>query len=586
MESIENSTNTKSIILLQTKAKTILLNILRTIINDESLFDSEEKIDPKEIIIDVFSTSDKGSLGNLYYSIFIQNSTFNPLRDKNINLTKYKQINSMIFNLKDECNLPVSKSSMNVLLNFIPYLHKRIQLDFSLFKFYFHNGKITNRFILQPQINSSQKYIFIYINDIENNIKKNQLTDIVNTLTKMKIIWNTFSYVYIIIPANSESHMKKIFTILPEEIVPNNKINKNISTVFLIEDESEEQYINIFKNKYSLIKNDYYFILNNKNNILEIKNLSTILENLKKTVYIIDSYHNDPIQSLKNEKSILKEKSKNIFLYVLNFLNNIKSMNYLFNFSYNFQISISLNKNLDDFSLLKAKKIKVGGNLRTKDFLEFQKIFTETKIPNFQFDIKEIPTIDIEINFDTEIFCKICNTIILKNTDHYYCYICKDNYCFKCVKNNFEKNQNKNKFIDNKHNLLFFKTNNKNSFINIDKKKLGKNLFAEENATKFKDYHSACCDGCSGGFFNSPRFICLNCRPGIYNIGGYNDYCIACIEHMMKNDDIGKNILDKEEIISCGVFEKTHKLINKHNHEEHVYLMVALERSDCKYEVY
>ena len=150
------------------------------------------------------------------------------------------------------------------------------------------------------------------------------------------------------------------------------------------------------------------------------------------------------------------------------------------------------------------------------------------------------------------------------------------------MKNNFESKSGKEKFIDQKHNLLFFKTRNKNQFLNIEQHKLGINSFT--TISNFKTYHSASCDGCSSSFNNSPRYICITCKPGLYLSEGYNDYCNKCIEHMMKNDEMGKKMQkDIKTIRWNSTFVSNHVLRQIHNHESHVYLMVALEGIGSNY---
>ena len=580
---INSNCNHDGIVLLQSKPKSILLNIIRSIINDQSLFSSEQKIQNDEIQINVYSSSDKGFINNLYYWINIQNTSFNPKRDTKNNLEKYRKINSKNYTTIDECNLPVGKNFFTFSINLIPILHKKMIIDFSLFNFYFYNGKISNRFVLQPHFKNSsyddnnKKKLFLYVYGIETADKINKIKDVLNELNKIKSIWTLFSFIYIIIPVSSEITMKKIYSILPEEITPNNAINKNISSIFLIGDNDEEKYINIFSTRYNQKKLDYFFILDNKNTIIELKRITGIVEYIKKITPIFISYDHDPVQVLKNVKIAIREKLENLFYGALFFLNNIMSIQYLLSFKYEFIYTLNLNKNIDDFTLRKVKKVKLGGILRTKDFMNFKNLFNGINIPHFHFNVKESPTIDIDINFDTELKCKICKTTIPNNTEHFYCYFCKENYCFNCVKTNFNTKEGKNKFIDNKHNLLFFKTNNKNFFKNLDKYKLGNNKFAQPEITEFKNKHSAICDGCSNNFIGSPRFICISCRPGIKALGGFHDYCLECIEHMMKNDDFGKKIESKVEMLNTGLFESCHVIKNMHNHSEHIYLMVALE---------
>ena len=51
---------------------------------------------------------------------------------------------------------------------------------------------------------------------------------------------------------------------------------------------------------------------------------------------------------------------------------------------------------------------------------------------------------------------------------------------------------------------------------------------------------------------------------------GFNDFCIDCIEHMNKNDEY--DLYSKETR-----FFYEDKTKAKHDHNEHIYLMIALE---------
>ena len=61
-------------------------------------------------------------------------------------------------------------------------------------------------------------------------------------------------------------------------------------------------------------------------------------------------------------------------------------------------------------------------------------------------------------------------------------------------------NRGKAKFIDSKHNILYFKTRDLNQFKNIDCHKLGKDLFSHCVDDSKLVTHSAVCNGCKQGF--------------------------------------------------------------------------------------
>ena len=86
-------------------------------------------------------------------------------------------------------------------------------------------------------------------------------------------------------------------------------------------------------------------------------------------------------------------------------------------------------------------------------------------------------------------------------------------------------------------------------------------------------------------FMKVRGFICLTCKSGMYLSGGYSDYCTNCIEHMMKNDIMGKKIQNDVKFINYSSnFLRNHILKEKHDHNSHVYLMVALEGAKSTYQ--
>ena len=165
------------------------------------------------------------------------------------------------------------------------------------------------------------------------------------------------------------------------------------------------------------------------------------------------------------------------------------------------------------------------------------------------------------------------------NEDMYYCYKCKIKYCRSCVITNFTSAIGKSKFIDQKHNILYFKTRDLQQFKNIDRHKLGNDLFAQCNDNSKLGDHNAVCNGCKLEFRDSPRYLCLQCRPGKLHSDGFFDYCDDCVQHMMKGDDKGKRIQEIEDRLYN---EETRILYNekemyRHENDNHVYLMIALQ---------
>jgi hypothetical protein len=359
--------------------------------------------------------------------------------------------------------------------------------------------------------------------------------------------------------------------------------NFKVTCIYLSDDINDGNAINIFNNLYKKKNRNYFFILNNNNIVFKLNDYPKILKELNKYIESIYS-KNDPVQLLENLKNTKKINQMKLFIYLTNFINDLSNLNYIFDFNYNMNFTIKLNETNYYFKLDRIDKIEIGGSLRTEEYNKFKKYFDNINDDDFFFRLKEIKTVNIDIDFTQELKCKICKQLIPEEKECYYCHICKDFYCYKCVKSNFETKIGKDKFIDQKHNLLFFKTRNKNNFLNIEQTKLGINSFAK--LKDFKTYHSASCDGCASSFHDSPRYICLTCKPGLYLSEGYNDYCNICIEHMMANDDKGKIMQKDPKTIKYNIssFVSNHVLKQLHNHENHIYLMVALEGIGTTYQ--
>ena len=286
----------------------------------------------------------------------------------------------------------------------------------------------------------------------------------------------------------------------------------------------------------------------------------------------------------KKDPTEFKRQRYQAFLDIYNFYTKLTDHKYALYFCCEFEICLKLNVDNKSFFISYMDFYKIAADLRPK---EYKKIFDLTKIlkPEDCDDIREIEMCDIPVDFSTNI-CKVCKKEIGKNEPMYYCYKCeKDNkYCSDCVIKRYKNKEllGKKKFIDPKHNLLFFKTRNENSFKGIDKFKLGTDLFSQFDDEKQFEFFQRLCYGCKGKFSDSPRYICLNCNKGTLIYGRFHDYCWTCMEHMMKNDEEGKKIQSIEERI-YGYETRTlltNNLTYLHNNDEHIYLMVAMEIKD------
>ncbi len=294
----------------------------------------------------------------------------------------------------------------------------------------------------------------------------------------------------------------------------------------------------------------------------------------------------------KDKKSFIdyakeKEKTENeiglLVKQLINFITKVKKLDYAFYLEFNCSFSVSINEEYTDIKIKKINELIINGEFRIKEYQYLKNILSlikeKSKKDIINYKLEEIPTVDIDVDF-TEMKCLNCSTIIPDDKHFYYCYICKTKYCYECVQKQL-KNEGKKKYIDQKHNLLFFKTKNLNNFKNIDKHKLGNNLFAETTSDdELGSRHSSICNGCRDTIRNMARYVCLNCRPGRYISDGFVDYCQKCVEKMCNNDDEKRNLemcADEQYEIGESMFLEGYIYHNIHKHDEHIYLLLPLQ---------
>ena len=579
---MENNINLKDYLPINSRAKTCLLKYLLHLVKFE---DNSQYMNPKNIKIDIFSTSEKSIINKIYYSMIIKNNNYNPKFDLKKNIPIYEKMRTFFYQLKDECNNKINDNEISIKVDFLPFIQSKMLIDFNFFNFFYYNGKIFHKFIIKPNndddFKDNKSKLFIYFDGIGNETKVFNLENDLNKIISIKNIWKIFSYIYIIIPVSNKNKAIEIHNNLPIFLKMKKDENFKVSVIYLSDDINDGAAINIFFNFYKTKNKNYFFILNN-NIVYKIKEYSVMLKELNNYIDLVYG-KNDPVQIKENQIYMQKMNDLKLFMFLTNFINDLSNLRYIFDFYYNINFSMILSDSNHKFKLDTIERVEIGGSLKTEEYNKFKKYFDNINNDNFIFKLKEIKTININIDFPANIYCKVCKNIIPNDKELYYCYFCKDFYCYKCVKDNFESKSGKEKFIDQKHNLLFFKTRNKNQFLNIEEHKLGKNTFT--TIQSFKSYHSASCDGCSSSFDGSPRYICITCKPGLYLSGGYNDYCDVCIDHMMKNDDAGKKMQKDIKTINYNSnFVSNHILRNIHNHENHIYLMVALEGIGTTYQ--
>ena len=590
----EEKTKIKKKILIGNKfAENYLFNIISHILSNKN--DFQEKLKSSDLELN-FSTNDKiSTVKYLNYKLKIKYNTFNPKRDTREALKKYKKLSTKI-EIKDEY-YTYDKSFEDIMLEFSPSLNKNSYLDLSSFPFFHYNNEKKEIEPYTIKLNNNKFNLCIYLPKFDKTSLK-RISMILESLNIIKNINDFFKEVFIIISDKSKGEiLQKIEDeALNEIICKNNNDSKiKIKYVFNIDsfyyaNKDSEQIINIFNYQNLGEENEYFYILDPNNKIISIKNDLELL--IKKVSFFIfklsklidkNSNPNTDIDFAKvlKEKESIKQKNNDILKEILYFISKLKRLDYLFDLNFDISFNASVNEEFTDIIIKRINMVNFGGEFRTKEYQCINKLLSSLALQKnkINYNLKEIQTIDIEIDF-TDMKCTKCAKLIPEDKFLYYCYICKMKYCLECVHEQLKK-KGKEKFIDQKHNLIFFKTRDKKQFICLDKSKIGNNLFAESKSDdEFEEKHDVLCNGCRGNYFRSARYICINCRPGYYLSDGYIDYCQDCIEKMCVDQREKIKMEEKSNSsIRCdnNDFTTSHVIENIHKHDEHIYLMLPLQ---------
>ena len=399
----------------------------------------------------------------------------------------------------------------------------------------------------------------------------------------LKQFWDYYGVVYMIFCIQDESRMKKEYEKFPDKM---KKIDNNLNCkiIFFVEQELNKdikpenpRLRNIFL--YNDYGKNYFFLMSPDYKIYKSDNMLFSGDIIEEAIKMKNKEKED---KTKDEKE-LKRQRYDAFIKLYDFYTKLKDIKYALYFSSEFEVCLKyINEN---FYISYIDFYKIAADLRPKEYEVVQELTKILKPEDWE-DVRKIELFDIPVDFKNNI-CKVCKEVIGVDKPMYYCYKCPANenkYCSKCVMDHYKNKElkGKKKFIDQKHNLLFFKTRNVESFKQIDKFKLGEDIFTQYNEDNQFENFQRLCYGCKRKFNDSPRYICLNCNKGTLIYGRYHDYCQNGIDHMMNNDEEGKKIQETEERLYG--FETRTLLTNnetyKHNNDEHVYLMIALEIKD------
>ena len=517
----------------------------------------------------------------IFHSLNICNCKYDPKTKPSKKVIHYEDLEKVMTNFlkwkgekeKEYKEKRDKREFAGIYMHAYPMIRRNLQFDINSlnFKEVKNNREIGDYKI--NKLNENDKDLIFFVS-FKLNGKEHKFDKIKQLLEQfnqenLKKFWNYFKLAYFVFCVEEEKDILTEYNIFPDWLKNAMKANAHSKFIFFIDPPGEDpnQTMNIFKT--SEFEKDYYFMINPQNLVFKADSMlcsGDIVENYIARKEEVNKTYSD------------KEKFKALYDFY-NFVCNIKNYKYNFFFAYQLQVCLKFDKD-ERLSLSYVNFSHIIAEVRTKEYLIMKKC--EEIFKPDMCELTLIDTLDIPVDFTTNNNCIKCKQNIEENEAMYYCYECKEKYCVSCVTNNFNDPNNKGlkKFIDPKHNLLYFKTRDLNQFKNIEKYKLGKNSFAKcKDETKLGN-HSMTCDGCGQrDNYIKPRFLCLSCLPGIKQDGGFVDYCLDCIDHMNKNDETGKKIQRKEtDLFNQETrFFYDDKTQLRHDHNKHVYLMIALE---------
>ncbi len=424
--------------------------------------------------------------------------------------------------------------------------------------------------------NSEQYKILFFFEFSDRDISK--IIDTQNKLDSFNKLNNNILNDYKIYFIYMEKDLNKRNKI--SSILFKNELSVKIINAFLEEKTSKNDPINIFQyTKYLL--NPYFLIFNGKT--FKISKMGLIESFERKFL----DFKFPPEE--KKEDYIQRKLDLMDLIY-----NTQKKLDYYTNLRVLIPLKLSIKvlekKNNKDkkekiLELLPIEKTKLTliGYLKENDLSNLK---DEFKKYIYEKDIKVRKL--ITCTFDIENLVKECNNckrILNDNEEIYACFWCKIAFCEKCVEDRiFDETKNgKEKLVHQEHNLLYFKTRNKDK-MTLEKLKLGNNLFKIFPEKQWKLKHQMICNGCLKEDLISPRYMCLTCRAGDKLKGGFIDFCYECIKHLRNKDSKGflyENIECKEsKNLKCPL------ITYKHKHDHHVYLCIIFDAPNLNYYLY
>lgn len=561
--------------IINKKTQNLLKNYALTIINNKNEVNQNLKPEDLNIIL----SSGNGRKKKIFSSLSIINALFDPKTYSKNNIPKFEELKSLVEPLDEEGIFPFNEFE-EIEFNFAPKLQKGLKFNLNSFEFKVFKEEEEIQTFDKSFFDSkydNKKIFCVYTTKLNGKSHKfKKIIELVeSTFNCKEKFFNIFKKILIIFEIKSMDAIEPEYVNFPIELKEFNE-NENFDNIEILYNIKKEGDNNspsdIFTN--NDLGKTYYFILNSDNYIMHIKNLYSPEHLVKELVEKKNDKDSNEINEVIINNNSLDIKI-NAFYEFYEFLQNIKDIKYYFYLSYHFNLILNYNQELDKFIIKDILFSRFNGEFRPPEYKKLKRLLSIFCPEHIEF--REIEAIDIDIDF-TDMTCINCSKTIKFNEELYYCYFCKHKYCYECVKEHMENNSGKDKFIDPNHNLIFFKTRNKQNFCGIDKYKMGNNLFAhtdEENLGRFKKVQ---CNGCGVQFATSARYICLSCKPGIKRSEGYTDYCANCIEHMMKNDKKGQDLQNiREYIYNTDINLLSDDYTSAyHNHNTHIYLLVPL----------
>ena len=100
---------------------------------------------------------------------------------------------------------------------------------------------------------------------------------------------------------------------------------------------------------------------------------------------------------------------------------------YIFDIEFDISLNICINDDLTDIKIKKINSLKINGEFCSKEYKYLKELYFPIRQLNCVFNIAELPTIDIDIDFST-MKCHKCEKEIPDDAYIYYCYTCKEKY--------------------------------------------------------------------------------------------------------------------------------------------------------------